>query len=1092
MKFSHSLLFSTVPEWQSYYVSYDSLKATIYKIEKKQAVTHHSSFRQANQASLHPSALAPTQSDSSNNELQDNDNNESTGLLQDHDERPIHESTSSAEPPSKTHATLSDSDQVFLELLSQELSKVEQFYESKQHELIDELTRLTKEIETIEKQGMQLVQDSFNPSALAVDDEDEDDDEEEEEEEQQEGSSNPSLSKRQQLLKSASIFGILPILGFSSKATRPRRSTSLNRPRASSRTITSRRVSKTSRLIDLNSSTSGEITSPTSPTSPSTSQNNPRGSLSLDVSRRVTQRDPSQQRSAISKWLPHSPKTSRSLSLGSQGHRYRRPQQSVPIPNISEFWMSNVEFIHDSRVFFKRRITQLFVNLNSLKTYIDLNFTAFRKILKKYDKVFESSLSSHFLEEILLKQSRTFNPATSLQLQAHLDSIFPIYARLITQGDEEMAKRQLNAHLREQVVWERNTIWRDMIGLERKGWANSKTTIDKPFARTDTGSLDHTQPLTATPPKPMSFQQALKNLTRWKFWIKTMSNPSIFWCLVATLGFILSMKYSHFQSEPERNCLAMLVFVVVLWTSEALPLFVTGMFVPLLVIVLRVLRDKTNNNERMDSSHAAVVVFGQMFNPTIVLLLGAFTLAAVLSKHNIDKVMAAKLLSLAGTKPRAVLFAYMAVTCFASMWISNVAAPVLSYSLAQPILRTIPTRSPYTRSLILGIALAADIGGQASPIASPQNLIALSYMDPPPSWIVWFSIGIPISALTIVSTWAILTWSYEREFSYSKGAFDLEEEDPELLHLAPRSKNNEPIVYIKPIPTPKDSFSFSQWFILIVSFLTILLWCFENLFHGYFGDMGVIALLPMIIFFGSGLLRKSDFDNFPWSIVFLAMSGIALGKSVLSSGLLDDMDVLIERVLKGLTLWPITIIFGFLVLLISTFISHTVASVLLIPIAFEIGNSMSPNHARLLIFLTTFICSTGMGLPVSSFPNQTAVNLEDEFGTRYLSSKDFLKYGLLSSLFGFLIILVLGFLILLLFGCFPTSCQISEIMNIFIPTAAVTLAALVMVASSVYIKSDSEAISAAEETHGSRLEAMHVGSNNDHDVAPAVLSPWPR
>ncbi|KAI9619784.1 hypothetical protein H4Q26_014168 [Puccinia striiformis f. sp. tritici PST-130] len=183
----------------------------------------------------------------------------------------------------------------------------------------------------------------------------------------------------------------------------------------------------------------------------------------------------------------------------------------------------------------------------------------------------------------------------------------------------------------------------------------------------------------------------------------------------------------------------MLVFVVVLWTSEALPLFVTGMFVPLLVIVLRV-RDKDNENQRMDSTHAAVFVFGQMFNPTIVLLLGAFTLAAVLSKHNIDKVMAAKLLSLAGTKPRA------------------------------PILRTIPTRSPYTRSLILGIALAADIGGQASPIASPQNLIALSYMNPPPSWIVWFSIGIPISTLTIISTWAILTWSYEREFSYTNSS----------------------------------------------------------------------------------------------------------------------------------------------------------------------------------------------------------------------------------------------------------------------------------------------------------------------------------
>ncbi|OAV95925.1 hypothetical protein PTTG_04755 [Puccinia triticina 1-1 BBBD Race 1] len=1024
MKFSHSLLFSTVPEWQSYYVSYDSLKATIYKIEKDQASSHQKRLRRSNQPSSHPSGLGP----SSNLELPDNENNESTGLLENHDESPD-QTTSTIEHHSDPD-TLTPSDRMFLELLSQELSKVEQFYQSKQQELIDELNGLTNEIESIEKQGMQLIQDSFNQSARSTEEaiEDEDDEEDDDEEDDGRGDEGPSnnsarprrispSTKRQQLLKSASIFGILPILGFSSKASRSRRSKSLSRSRASSTNPTPHRMPKNvnSHLIDVNPSTSVAATKPASPTTPMATSNAARGSTSLDVNTRATQHDSSQQRSAISKWLPHSPKTSRSLSLGSQGPQ-KRPLQSAIAPNLSEFWMSNVEFIHDSRVFFKRRITQLFVNLNSLKTYIDLNFTAFRKILKKYDKVFGSSLSSHFLEECLLHQSRAFNPTTISQLQAHLESLFPIYARLITQGDEDMARKQLNAHLREQVVWERNTIWRDMIGMERKGWANSRTVIDKPFARTNTGNLDTTQAMTTIPPKPMSFQQALKNLAKLKFWTKVLLNPSVFWCLVAAFGFIASMKYSNFKSEPERNCLAMLVFVVVLWTSEALPLFVTGMFVPLLVIVLRVIRDKTKNDERMDSSHAAVFVFGQMFNPTIVLLLGAFTLAAVLSKHNIDKVMAAKLLSFAGTKPRAVLFAYMAVTCFASMWISNVAAPVLSYSLAQPILRTIPTRSPYTRSLILGIALAADIGGQASPIASPQNLIALSYMSPPPSWIVWFSIGIPISTLTVISTWAILTWSYEREFSYSKGTFDLEEEDPQLRHLAPRSKNNEPIVYIKPIPNPKDPFSLSQWFILVVSFLTILLWCFENLFHGYFGDMGVIALLPMIIFFGSGLLRKSDFDNFPWSIVFLAMSGIALGKSVLSSGLLDDMDILIERVLKGLTLWPITVIFGFLVLIISTFISHTVASVLLIPIAFEIGNSMSVNHSRLLIFLTTFICSTGMGLPVSSFPNQTAVNLEDEFGTRYLSSKDFLKFGLLSSFFGFLIILTVGFFILLLFG----------------------------------------------------------------------------
>ncbi|POW10951.1 hypothetical protein PSTT_05607 [Puccinia striiformis] len=935
MKFSHSLLFSTVPEWQSYYVSYDSLKATIYKLEKDQAAKHQSNLRLSSTSQNPVGIVEPA--DQSESSLQDN--NESTGLLENHnDHQELPGPTSTAEHSSNNSHSLTPSDQIFLELLSQELTKVEQFYQTKQDELIDELNGLN-EIETIEKQGIQLVQDSFNQSTRsneeAVDDEDDDEEDEDEHDD--------DVGRGAQ--------------GGSS--TRPRRRSrgSLKNPTGISKNLT---TSNNSHLIDVNPSSSS-----TTVTQPPSSQLAFRASL--DVHHRPPSGDTNLSR-GIAKWLPNSPRPSRSLSLGSQTQFHRRAQQNLSTaPNLSE-----------------------------------LNFTAFRKILKKYDKVFESSLSYHFLEETLIHQSKAFNPTTISQLQAHLDSLFPIYARLITQGDEEMAKKQLNAHLREQVVWERNTIWRDMIGMERKGWANSnRTIIGKPFARTNNDNNDNPQSLMAIPPQPMGFQQAFKNLINPKFWIEILFNPSVFWCLVAMTGFIISMKYSKFESEPERNCLAMLVFVVVLWTSEALPLFVTGMFVPLLVIVLRVIRDKDNENQRMDSTHAAVFVFGQMFNPTIVLLLGAFTLAAVLSKHNIDKVMALN----------------YSVGC-------NVAAPVLSYSLAQPILRTIPTRSPYTRSLILGIALAADIGGQASPIASPQNLIALSYMNPPPSWIVWFSIGIPISTLTIISTWAILTWSYEREFSYTnsssfiknRNGFNVEEEDPELNLLAPQSKFNQPIIYIKPIPNPKAPFSISQWFILFISFITILLWCFENFFHEFFGDMGVIALLPMIVFFGSGLLRKSDFDNFPWSIVFLAMSGIALGKSVLSSGLLNDMDIIIERVLTGLSLWPITIIFGFLVLIISTFISHTVASVLLIPIAFEIGNSMPVNHSRLLIFLTTFICSTGMGLPVSSFPNQTAVNLEDEFGTRYLSSKDFLKFGLLSSFFGFSIILIVGFLILLTFG----------------------------------------------------------------------------
>ena len=75
-----------------------------------------------------------------------------------------------------------------------------------------------------------------------------------------------------------------------------------------------------------------------------------------------------------------------------------------------------------------------------------------------------------------------------------------------------------------------------------------------------------------------------------------------------------------------------------------------------------------------------------MFSPVIMLLLGGFAIAAALSKHYIAKAAAASILSRV-SKPHSMVLATMCVATFASMWISNVAAPVLCFSLIQPILR---------------------------------------------------------------------------------------------------------------------------------------------------------------------------------------------------------------------------------------------------------------------------------------------------------------------------------------------------------------------------------------------------------------------
>ena len=83
------------------------------------------------------------------------------------------------------------------------------------------------------------------------------------------------------------------------------------------------------------------------------------------------------------------------------------------------------------------------------------------------------------------------------------------------------------------------------------------------------------------------------------------------------------------------------------------------------------------------------------------------------------------------------------------------------------------------------------------------------------------------------------------------------------------------------------------------------------------------------------------------------MGGIALGKGVLSSGLLADLDTVIEQAVKGLDVWPILAIFSLLALIVATFVSHSIASVLVAPIAAQIGAALDPPHPRLLIMVST-------------------------------------------------------------------------------------------------------------------------------------------
>lgn len=110
---------------------------------------------------------------------------------------------------------------------------------------------------------------------------------------------------------------------------------------------------------------------------------------------------------------------------------------------------------------------------------------------------------------------------------------------------------------------------------------------------------------------------------------------------------------------------------------------------------------------------------------TIMLLLGGFAIASAFTKHFIAKRMATWVLSKVSSKPQYVLIANMLVATFASMWITNVAAPVLCFSLLQPILRTLPSGHSFAKSLVLGRQLPTNRSARAHP-CSPWSCICKS------------------------------------------------------------------------------------------------------------------------------------------------------------------------------------------------------------------------------------------------------------------------------------------------------------------------------------------------------------------------------
>ncbi len=203
-----------------------------------------------------------------------------------------------------------------------------------------------------------------------------------------------------------------------------------------------------------------------------------------------------------------------------------------------------------------------------------------------------------------------------------------------------------------------------------------------------------------------------------------------------------------------HRLLAVFGLVVTLWLTEAIPLAVTALLGPTLCVVCGIATDKE--------------MFKGFGHPIIFLFMGSFLLAEAMLHHGLNRRIAFQILGLPWVeeKPTRVLWAFAGIAGFLSMWISNTTAAAMMLPIAVAILSEMARRQSerqgrevrftelkYGTGLMLAAAFAASIGGMATPVGTPPNLITLGFIEKglgvKIAFFQWMAFGVPLAVVML-------------------------------------------------------------------------------------------------------------------------------------------------------------------------------------------------------------------------------------------------------------------------------------------------------------------------------------------------------
>ncbi len=435
---------------------------------------------------------------------------------------------------------------------------------------------------------------------------------------------------------------------------------------------------------------------------------------------------------------------------------------------------------------------------------------------------------------------------------------------------------------------------------------------------------------------------------------------------------------------------ALLAWMAIWWATEPIPIPATSLL-PLLILPL------------IGAATPAEAAAGYA-STIVLLLLGGFIIALGIERWNLHERIALNVVALFGNRPKALLAGFMIATALLSMWISNTATTLMMVPIALSVAASVEGEGDtrITLALLLGVCYAASIGGVATPVGTPTNLIALDALakinGAQISFATWIKFGIPAMALLIPAAWLAVGWGLP---SGQKSQAAQERIGQALEKLGKMSPAEARVALVFGVVAALwMSRVFVQNAAEASGFTPIWLMGLSDMGIAMFG-----AVLMFLVPAGGGerraLLHWDEAERLPWGVLILFGGGISLGRAITRTGLADW----IGNQLEVLAVLP-PIFFVAAVVLLVIFLTELTSNVAtmttLAPILGALALAVGADPASLLA-PAAVAASCAFMLPVATAPNAII------YATGKIPVSQMMRVGLRINLAGVVIITAIGF-----------------------------------------------------------------------------------